>query len=153
MVSAADRAGGRPVAYLDASAVVKLVVEEVESAALLRFLAQWPVLATSRLATVEVARALHRRTGTLQAIDPVAFSPLTIVELDHRVAALAGTLDPPALRSLDAIHLASALQLGDELRVLVTYDDRLAMAARDAGLAVESPAAPDRNTGRHAVHE
>jgi predicted nucleic acid-binding protein len=62
------------------------------------------------------------------------------IELDADIAARASGLHPPRLRSLDAVHLASALTLEPELDAFVTYDDRQAAAARGAGLVVESPA-------------
>jgi predicted nucleic acid-binding protein len=64
---------------------------------------------------------------------------LDLVELDEDVAATAATVAPAVLRSLDAIHLASALAIGGELTEIITYDSRLAAAARNAGLEVQAP--------------
>ena len=129
--------------YLDASALVKLATPEAETDALRAELGTYDVRVTSRLATVEVARALRRRGAASAGLgDAVAeaFTGLAVVELDEAIAEPAGRIDPPTLRSLDAIHLASALALGSELGAVVTYDTRLADAARAAGLEVIAPA-------------
>ena len=129
--------------YLDASALVKLATPEAETDALRAELGTYDGRLTSRLATVEVARALRRRgTASAELADAVAeaFTGLAIVELDEAIAEPAGRMDPATLRSLDAIHLASALALGSELGAVVTYDTRLADAARAAGLEVIAPA-------------
>jgi predicted nucleic acid-binding protein len=68
-----------------------------------------------------------------------AFDGVTVIDLDPSIASRAGVIEPVALRSLDAIHLASALELGDELDAFVTYDARQADAARELGLSVVSP--------------
>jgi len=132
--------------YLDASAIVKLVTAEGETQALRAHLTQHEHLLTSRLATVEVPRALRRRGPQSEALGAEAMRDvlelLELVELDEGVAQEAATLAPPTLRSLDAIHLACALAIGDELTELITYDARLGAAARDAGLEVRAPAAP-----------
>lgn len=128
--------------YLDASALVKLATVEAESLSLRRHLDRYDDRVTSRLARVEVMRALLRRGSSGEAApDAVStvFDGVSLVELDESVVAVAAQLDPPALRSLDAIHLASALALGDELDAFVTYDGRLADAARGAGMRVVSP--------------
>lgn len=72
---------------------------------------------------------------------PPILRRLAFVELDPELAELAGALGGPGLRSLDAIHLASALRLGPALEAFVTYDARQAVAARSAGLPVEAPGA------------
>lgn len=129
--------------YLDASALVKLATPEAETDALRAELGAFDARVTSRLATVEVGRALRRRGAASAALGDAfaeAFTGLAIVELDGAIAEPAGRIDPPTLRSLDAVHLASALALGSELAALVTYDARLADAARAAGLEVIAPA-------------
>jgi uncharacterized protein len=128
--------------YLDASALVKLATAEAETDGLRAELATYEARVTSRLATVEVARALRRGAASPRIADAVAeaFTGLAIVELDEAIADPAGRIDPPTLRSLDAIHLASALALGSELSAVVTYDRRLAEAVRAAGLEVIAPA-------------
>lgn len=131
--------------YLDASAIVKLATPEAETQALREHLAQHRQLITSRLATVEVRRALKRRGPESEAsvAEPLreVLEHLQVVELDEAIAVVAAALSPASLRSLDAIHLASALAIGEELTEVVTYDLRLAAAARSAGLEVRSPAA------------
>jgi len=131
---------GSRVYYLDSSAIVKLALEEPESVALRRHLAGTKTRVSSALAQVEVVRALascgpveaERGRAILREID--------IVRIGGDVLSRAATLGPPGLRSLDAIHLATALLFGDELRHIVTYDARLAAAARAAGLRVTAPA-------------
>ena len=127
------------VTYLDSSAIVKLAAEEPESAALRRFVRRRHRLASSALAQTEVARALledgpqavRRGWDVLQAVN--------LIRVSDRVLMLAGGLLPAELRSLDAIHLATAQLLGKDLGRLVTYDARLAAAARGLGLRVVSP--------------
>jgi predicted nucleic acid-binding protein len=130
--------------YLDASAIVKLATLEPETDALREQLGRYDNRITSRIATVEVPRALARRGAESVAVgsEPIreVLMNLQLVELDESIAAGAAELGPPGLRSLDAIHLASALAIGEELTALVTYDARLALAARAAGLIVMAPA-------------
>lgn len=132
---------GRPV-YLDASAIVKLLVDETGSSDLVRYLAGRGVPITSRISDVEVRRAVSRTGIPVDAgrADGV-IAALTVRELDASLAAAAGRLAPPALRTLDAIHLATALELVLELEAFVTYDQRLAQAAAAAGLPTVSPGA------------
>ena len=125
-------------AYLDSSAIVKLAVPEPESIAF----GAWRTdrhAVTSLVAITEVLRAVRReRDGSvpfaLSALDRIARIPV-----DDDLVMLAAELRPPALRSLDALHLATALALRDVLDAFVTYDGRLADAARDAGLPVVVP--------------
>jgi predicted nucleic acid-binding protein len=127
--------------YLDASALVKLLVAEPESEALSAFVGEWRYRITSRITTVEVTRAVRREpipeiiARAEAVLDAVAF-----VELTPDVAELAGRLDPPVLRSLDAVHVASALSIGADAGPFVTYDVRLGDAATRAGLEVQAPA-------------
>lgn len=127
--------------YLDASALVKLVVAEPESEALSTFVGEWRDRITSRVSAVEVTRAVRREAdpGMIERaaglLDAVAF-----VELTAEITELAGTLEPPALRSLDAVHLASALSVARDVGPFVTYDVRLRDAASGAGLDVQAPA-------------
>jgi predicted nucleic acid-binding protein len=129
--------------YLDASALVKLATMESETDALRRALDHYDLRLTNRLAMVEVARALVRRGVASRALtDAVvgAFDGIGIVELDAAIAEAAGQVGPSALRSLDAVHVASALSMRDELEALITYDNRLADAGRAVGLDVVAPA-------------
>lgn len=130
-------------AYADSSALVKLVLSEPESAALSRFLKGRGRTLTSRLATVEVSRAVVRSAGKSPQQASVLASlweRVDIAELDPRISVVAAGLEPVGLRSLDAIHLASALAIVDELDAFITYDVRLADAARAHGLTVLAPA-------------
>jgi predicted nucleic acid-binding protein len=130
--------------YLDASAIVKLATAELESRALRNWLRGRVPLLTNRVSTVEVARAIARKDGMGiargRAAVAEAFTSVGVVELDAPIASRAAEAEPSTLRALDAIHLATALGLGDELDAFVTYDGRLADAARDAGLEVVAPA-------------
>jgi len=126
-------------AYADASALVKLVVEEAESAIVFRWYVEVDRVVTSRIGVIETARASSRREHDA-AYRQRVLDGVEIVELDVAIARAAETLGPPALRTLDAIHLATALMLGAELDAFVTYDDRMADAARAVGLPVVRPA-------------
>jgi predicted nucleic acid-binding protein len=130
--------------YLDASALVKLATAESESLALRAWLREKSPLLTSRISAVEVARAMGRKDASSAArgreATRDAFTSVAIAELDAGIANRAAELGPASLRALDAIHLATALAIGDELTAFVTYDMRLADAARAAGLEVVAPA-------------
>lgn len=130
--------------YLDASALVKLATAESESLALRAWLREKSPLLTSRISAVEVARAIGRKDASSVArgreATRDAFTSVAIAELDAGIANPAAELSPASLRALDAIHLATALAIGDELTAFVTYDVRLADAARAAGLEVVAPA-------------
>lgn len=128
--------------YLDSSAVVKLVNAEAESAALRRFLRRHRarVLTTSALARVEVVRAVAAGGRPAVAHARRQLGRLHLIPLGPRLLDEAAELDGTHLRSLDAIHLASARLLGPNLRAVVTYDLRMAAAAADLGLTVETPA-------------
>lgn len=128
------------IAYLDASALVKLLVSEADSAALARWYAATDRALTSRIGIVETRRAIARRdTRVDPALLEAALATLDVVELDAAIGARAGSLEPALLRTLDAIHVATALEIGP-IDAFVTYDDRLAAAARDHGLPVVRPA-------------
>ncbi|MGO8956169.1 MAG: type II toxin-antitoxin system VapC family toxin [Streptosporangiaceae bacterium] len=129
-----------PVAYLDSSAFIKLVVAEPESAALRSAIARWPQRASSTLLRTETIRAL-RRSGNTRHV-PAArrlLKAVRMVRIDEPLLDRAADLEPGELRTLDAIHLASALEIGQDLGVMVAYDIRLKAAAEAYGLAVESP--------------
>ena len=132
--------GGPGMVYLDSSALMKLVVEEAETAALLAYLADQPDPVTSILAPVEVARALRRAGVDQQARLEAMVEALTLIGLGDDIVVRAGRVGPPALRTLDAIHLATALELGADLAAFVTYDARLADSARALGIPVAAPA-------------
>ena len=127
------------VAYVDSSALVKLIVRESESDALRRYLSSAGPLTSSILVTVEVSRAVARVAPDAGATVTSVFEGLNVLAFDARIAARAAALDPAGLRTLDAIHLATALELRDELTAFVSYDDRLSTAAREMGLPVVAP--------------
>lgn len=128
--------------YLDSSAIVKLVKPEPESAALVERLRADPQAVSSAVARVEVLRALRRIRGSRRVIERAerVLERIALVRLDETILRRAASLDPPALRSLDALHLATALTLLEDLDGFVAYDSRLAAAARGAGLLVQAPA-------------
>lgn len=131
--------------YADASALVKLVREEAESAALRSYL-DGADLVSSELVLTEIPRAV-RRAVALSPELPLdllleraaeLLDVLALRVLDRALLAGAGALAEPALRALDAIHVASAVGL-DSIEAFVTYDERQAAAARLAGLRTMSP--------------
>lgn len=130
----------RPV-YLDSSALLKLVLPERESGDLFAALEPWPDRVSSVLAGVECRRALRRIQvpASVHRRADAVLAATTLIRVDEPVLRLAGTLEPAGLRTLDALHLATALSIGDAPEAFVTYDDRLAKAAGDAGLVVLQP--------------
>ena len=127
--------------YIDSSALLKLALPERETGALRSELARWPDWVTSRLTAVECRRAVRRAGGHqgLAARVEHALACCTLLAIDETVLRLAETIGSAGLGSLDAIHLASALSLGDDPAAFVVYDARLAAAARAADLKVISP--------------
>ena len=128
--------------YLDSSALLKLVVLEPESSALREFLRGRALRLSSALAEVEVPRALRRARHGAGARRRAAevLARVALVALDRPILRAAAALGPPDLRSLDAIHLATAQAIGDDLAGIVSYDRRLSAAAFAAGLEVWAPA-------------
>jgi hypothetical protein len=135
------------VIYLDSAAVVKLVRREPGSAELTSWLNERPgeALVSSVLVDVEVPRALRRAAPQALAGVPGALTRLYRLEIDQTVRATAAAYEDPALRSLDAIHLATAQLLagqpGAEQLTFVTYDQRLLKAAEAMALAIAAPGA------------
>lgn len=128
--------------YLDSSALVKLVQVELESRALSRYLRNHrdDSRATSALARVEVVRALDDGGPIARAHARRVLDRLFLIDVSRELLDDAAELGPAILlRSLDAIHLASARQIGADLRAIVTYDRRMAAAANGLGFVVESP--------------
>lgn len=125
--------------YLDSSALVKLAVREAESDALRRHLRRRRPWVSSALARVEVLRALLPGGGDALTAGRGVLARCDLVRLNDRLLSLASTLAPHELRSLDAIHLATADRLRGEIGELITYDDRMAAAARDLGHRVSAP--------------
>jgi uncharacterized protein len=130
----------RGVAYLDSSALVKLVFDEDESGFLRVALAAWSRRASSRLSLAEVLRAVRRHDRSLEHVAEGVLMRTTLLKLSDRVLMTAARLDPPPLRTLDAIHVASALRLGSSLSAFVSYDARQVEAAEALGLPVVTPA-------------
>jgi uncharacterized protein len=126
--------------YLDTSALVKLVAAESETTALRAWLGEadrGPV--ASNLARTELLRAVRRAAPDRLLRARAVRDSITLTEVTTSLFEGASRLHPATLRSLDAIHLAAALDLGDELDSPVTYDDRLAEAARLNGISVTAP--------------
>ncbi|MFL4905790.1 type II toxin-antitoxin system VapC family toxin [Streptomyces sp. MMS24-I2-30] len=128
--------------YLDSAAVVKLVHAESESQALRDWLDERAETAwtSSVLLEIESSRALARYAPEAVARLHPVLDLIELVELDASIRILAQTVKPTAVRSLDAIHLATALRIRSQLTSFVTYDKRLADAAQAAGLTVDMPA-------------
>jgi predicted nucleic acid-binding protein len=129
----------RRLTYVDSSAIVKLAVAEPESKALRRYLSRRQPLVCSALARTEVARALMPSGPEAVTRGEDVLRRLQLLRVNDRVLSEAGRMQPAELRSLDAIHLASASQLGSSVNHIVTYDDRMAGAAKAAGWSVASP--------------
>ena len=127
------------VTYLDSSAIVKLAAEEPESAALRHFLHRRYRLASSALARVEVVRALMDDGPVAVRRGREVLRTVNLIRVNDDVLTLAGDLQPPELRSLDAIHLATAQLLGQDFGRVITYDERMAEAARYLRMRVVSP--------------
>jgi predicted nucleic acid-binding protein len=134
------------VLYADTSALVKLVVREAESDAIEAEVARWDLIATGDIAAIELPRATARaradgRAGVADGrVVLELLAALSIVPMTDEVRALAATMEPVELRTLDAIHLASALTLAEDLAGVLTYDHRMADAALARGVAVVAPA-------------
>jgi predicted nucleic acid-binding protein len=136
------------VVYIDTSAACKLAWDEAESDALREFLGQEETkLVSSVLLVVELRRALMRHVERVHdgsvvsaslAVDAL-LSTVNLVEAERGIVGKAGMLAPVALRSLDAIHLASAMSASAVLDGMLCYDDRLTNAAIDVGIDVRSP--------------
>ena len=126
--------------YLDSSAIVKLAVAEAESAALRRYLRRRRPVVASALARTEVGRALLPLGDEAVRRGADVLARVELLRVSDRVLDVAARLQPPGLRSLDAVHLATAQQLGSDLARVVTYDDRLSRAAAAMGWTVVAPA-------------
>ena len=127
--------------YADTSAVIKLLVEETHSKAFAAFYdthadAEW---ASSALLRIELTRAVAHAMPALLPEARDLLTAFSYIAIDEEIVDGAMSEPDRRLRSLDAIHLATARILAPELDALVTYDDRLVKAATDAGLATISP--------------
>jgi hypothetical protein len=128
--------------YLDSAAVVKLVHAEAKSPALRAWLDEraetgW---ASSVLAEIESFRAVARYAPEAATRLPPVLDQIDLIDLSPRIRILAQTVRPVTVRSLDAIHLGTALSIRHNLLSFVTYDKRLLDAAITAGLPADSPA-------------
>jgi predicted nucleic acid-binding protein len=132
------------VIYIDTSALTKLLIAEPETPGLRAWLGeqsgQGEYAATSALGRVELMRVVARY-GESGLAERARFllDGLDIIPLTEPVIALAETIGPPTLRSLDAIHLAAATRIKQDLTVFVTYDHRLLDGCRQIGLATATP--------------
>jgi predicted nucleic acid-binding protein len=125
--------------YLDATAIAKLLVREPESQALIEFLGGDAVeAATSAISEVELARAL-RGSGLPSADIADALRSFIVVSVDAGICQRAASLDGNTLGPLEAVHLATVFAIGTSGLQLLTYDERLAKAARARGLKVVQP--------------
>jgi predicted nucleic acid-binding protein len=125
------------VRYADSSALVKLVIDEDESEDLAVYLGAAPALLSSRLATVEVLRAARIANPASEEAARRLLDSCVLVDVSRTLLRAAGVLASPAVRTLDAIHLATAQRVqADEF---LAYDRRLAAAASVLGFAVSHP--------------
>ncbi|MDQ1635011.1 MAG: uncharacterized protein QOJ32_1820 [Frankiaceae bacterium] len=130
------------VAYMDTSALVKLVRSEQETPALRDWLsgpATPDVFVSSALARVELLRAVRRVDAELAASAGAVLGAMHLLAVGEAVLGRAAEISPPSVRSLDAVHLATAETVGSSLAAVVAYDRRLVEAARGLGLPVVSP--------------
>ncbi len=126
--------------YLDSSAFVKLVVEETETPAVRSFLANRGARrVSSTLLRTESLRAVRHLGPVALATVREGLRRVDLIGIDDRILDAAGILEPAVLRTLDAIHLATAMAVGDDLEAIVTYDERMVDAARLMGLSTATP--------------
>lgn len=126
--------------YLDSSAFVKLVVEEPGSSALRAYLRRRrDRRVASSLLRAEALRAVRHLGPDALARTRTALRRIDLIAVSDSLLEAAGTLEPEVLRTLDALHLATALSLGDDLEAVLTYDRRMAEGARLLGIAALSP--------------
>jgi predicted nucleic acid-binding protein len=136
------------VRYVDTSALVKLVIREVESDALEQELRRWSDLATSAVTSIELPRAAARARCDSTAVVADEYTILGVlaslaeIPLSDEVRAAASSVTPVELRTLDAIHLASAVALGDDLAGVLTYDNRMQRAPVTATSRCSPPSPP-----------
>jgi predicted nucleic acid-binding protein len=126
--------------YLDTSAAVKLVVSEKGSTALRRWLGDRDgQIVSSDLLRTELLRATRRAAPEQMVQARAVLDSLILLTLTTAICERAAILEPDVLRSLNALHLAAALEIGDELDAVVTYDQRLTAGARRLGIRVVAP--------------
>lgn len=126
--------------YLDTSALAKLAVHEAGTPALLAWLAQEErIVVTSALTQVELMRAAARHSRAAVDVAAAAIDRLDVIAMTAEILSVAARLEPASLRTLDAIHLATALAIRADLTSFVVYDRRLIDAAHAADLPVVVP--------------
>jgi uncharacterized protein len=126
--------------YLDTSAAVKLVVAERGSQALRRWLAEHDgEIVSSDLLRTELLRATRRAAPAQMVQARAVLDAVALITMPPAIFERAATLEPSILRSLDSLHLGAALDLGDELEGIITYDGRMADGARSLGISVIAP--------------
>jgi predicted nucleic acid-binding protein len=126
--------------YLDTSALLELVKPEVHSDALAAYVDDRTDFVSSALLSVEARRAaLRRAPRTLPRVD-VLLAGVELITISAGIVESASRLPDPLLRSLDAIHLATALLIRSDVHVVLSYDDRLLAAAAAYGLPTAAPA-------------
>jgi predicted nucleic acid-binding protein len=126
--------------YLDSSAFVKVIVEEPESEVLRSVLAATDAQrVSSSLLRTESLRAVRYLGPSALAAVREGLRRVGLISVDDRILDAAGLLEPRVMRTLDAIHLATALAIGDDLEAIVTYDERMIAAAGLLGLRVATP--------------
>lgn len=129
------------VAYIDTSAFVKLFVEEPESDAVAAAIgSSWTRVVASEILAVEAFRTALRRGGEAPALAAQLLRQVILLPFSTEIRADSCRLSPPELRTLGAIHLATAISVADRIGAIFTYDKRLAQACTDAGLRVLAPA-------------
>jgi predicted nucleic acid-binding protein len=124
---------------VDSSAFVKLPLRELEHASLRAELGRWEGYVSSALIGVEAIRACSRYGPEYAQAARAGLDALALLPVDDEVLDHASRLQPWTLRSLDAIHLATALIVRDDLGVVVSYDERFCVAARAVELPVATP--------------
>ena len=126
--------------YLDTSAAVKLLIAEEGTDSLVRWLdSHEEQVFSSDLLRTELLRVTRRIAPDLMVQARAILAALVLLTLSTELCERAAILEPRLLRSLDAIHLAAAMEMGDDLRGLVTYDHRLAAGAESLGIEVLTP--------------
>ena len=132
-----------PLVYADTSALAKLLAEEAETLALRSWIAgiEDLVMVSSDLVRTELMRAIRRAHPAAAPSVRALLTTHVLVPISTDICDSAARLEPPTLRSLDAIHLATALVAGEDLEAMLTYDDRLAEASSRYGLKVVAPSA------------
>jgi len=126
--------------YFDTSALAKLIVQESETAALRRWIAaEQPAAIASDLVRTELFRVVRRVAPDRMVETRRVIETVTLLRATPAIFDRAGRMNPPGLRSLDAIHLATALDLGEEVQAVITYDHRLAEAAEANGIPTLGP--------------